>query len=1641
MAKLVVTNQCYCRDSLEIKIKVDALPGPDIYCVSALCANGTDYYCTNATCTTYSWSVSGGTITNGLGTPCIDVQWGNSGPGSITLQGSPCASTCAYPTSVLVPILTPTALITGPNPLCVSSINYYSVPVVPGTSYTWALAPLPGSSASGTIITGQGSHIISVLSGTASGGLKINVSYGNAFLNCYGTANTTVLVAPCHTITGSSVICDKANTIFSTNSASSSWTVINSANAQVHTQPTGSSLSYMFPSPGAYIVYATDLTGTLCSTPAAFQIQVLPLPPTPAVSINTAICPGQTILYTGIPTSNNYYLNWSVTGGMPNQTSGNAISITWGPTPPWQILLTQVMVLPPGCASQAQTVTLGPATPPPPTILGPGTTCWNKGESYSTTDIADNYQWFVHTNGFGSIVQGNGTQNINVTFNNGASTQTAVVELIVSVCGATNSTSYTVVVSPPPPPSISIPTTICQGQLASFSSPTSGTKYEWDFGDGSPTFTSTGSGAGHTYTNTIPYVITLTVTDPGGCIGSAVTSSVVSINPTPVANVTSTNQLIGCISGASFTYALFASAQTISGTPVYNWTGPVSGTTNPLMVSLAGTYTMQVTINGCSSTTTVEVDTSCAPSGTPCIFANAGNSVNFSWSISCTDLTFTPTLTGAGGTLTAWTFGDPSIPTSTLNNPTVTYPASGYYFVTLYALFPAAGGGVCPLDTTLMVTVPIFADFKHNFGCPAPNGLSLITTLIDQSNWIPTTSIGSYFWSASPGGWTSTSTNVATTFTPGTYTISLTIIESGSTVTCTQTKTLVVPQRPAASFTVASQICEGNPLTFTPTTSSSITKYTWDFGDLSGLITQNPNANGVRTYSFDPLGTNIYQPTLTITDIYGCTHSVAPTGVQVFKNLFTSTNVTVTPSTGIFCQGGSITLSADPTGSPTNTNTPYTYFWTTLATTQTISATQTGNYGVVFTDALGCKSQKKYGSVGEIIVPVPLIAGDLEYCEGDDILFSIDKGTGYDYQWYYGFPTSSITPACSSPLFPPVSPCPTILPSLYQPPGTYTLQGMITELNTTLNCTATGPQIVYTIHPQPATPVAGTSTCAYNLPVSLTASGAGANYIWNNGLSGTPISAFSAGKYWVSEIDQYGCKSAADTVMVWPLPDFSSFLSGCYDICDSGTVIIPAPPGYDYYKWTKDGLGTILTGTTSPTNLTLTAPSSFTSGNAGTYYLTLTTPATQGSCTATSASLSINTLPCIGCDLVIDSSQIVCHLDDDGNRYYHFGLYAYNGYTATTSFTLGAGSSTLSLFSSSTALASGTNLINGNLYPYPGQTHACFHFTLMNDDDQLCYMDTCILLPPCPDIEPCHLEPELELSCRELDANGNPVYNFGLNYNATAPGTIFISTVGQGILSTSSATSPGGPSNISGTFTDTPAKDAVLCIDIYYFDGTVWCYTQVCQPTPTQTPCYDDPPPPCNDITVGDFTLQCYTITPSGLIVYTISLPMNSGSNTYSFTVMSLSGIVGPISPTLITTSGTTHTGTFVNVYPGSPGVPVCFTIIATNTLTAETCSIEICARPEECDEDMRLMSSASVNLYPNPTEDYTIAEYVMDDKAAINKLVLMDLNGRVVNEVVLPEVKGKVNLNTSNLIPGMYFLKAMNNSRTVLVKKLIIQR
>ncbi len=112
-----------------------------------------------------------------------------------------------------------------------------------------------------------------------------------------------------------------------------------------------------------------------------------------------------------------------------------------------------------------------------------------------------------------------------------------------------------------------------------------------------------------------------------------------------------------------------------------------------------------------------------------------------------------------------------------------------------------------------------------------------------------------------------------------------------------------------------------------------------------------------------------------------------------------SVNITASGSTTI-CPGDVLTLEA-PVG-------PYTYLWSTGATTQSINVTSAGTYNVVVSSGPGCSATAPSIVVTENPAEYPVISalGDLEFCPGGSVVLQASGGSPV---WNTGETTPTIT--------------------------------------------------------------------------------------------------------------------------------------------------------------------------------------------------------------------------------------------------------------------------------------------------------------------------------------------------------------------------------------------------------------------------------------------------------------------------------------------------------------------------------------------------------------------------------------------------------------------------------------------------------
>lgn len=202
------------------------------------------------------------------------------------------------------------------------------------------------------------------------------------------------------------------------------------------------------------------------------------------------------------------------------------------------------------------------------------------------------------------------------------------------------------------------------------------------------------------------------------------------------------------------------------------------------------------------------------------------------------------------------------------------------------------------------------------------------------------------------------------------------------------------------------------------------------------------------------------------------------------------------------CTGSSITLDAG--GSYIN------YLWSTGASSQSITVTQSGLYWVRVTDGFGC--------VGEDSINVSITSNlsvdlgpDIDTCEGAIVV--LDAGAGpYVYQWQDGSTDRQLAVTQS---------------------GSYWVQ--ITDGN---SCDASDTVNV-TFHPFPVVTVTASQTmfCEGDSAVLMADSGH-ASYMWSNGDTNQSTVVMTTGNYSCTVTSAAGCGtvSSALAITVWAQP-------------------------------------------------------------------------------------------------------------------------------------------------------------------------------------------------------------------------------------------------------------------------------------------------------------------------------------------------------------------------------------------------------------------------------------------------------------------------------------------------------------------------
>jgi gliding motility-associated-like protein len=371
-----------------------------------------------------------------------------------------------------------------------------------------------------------------------------------------------------------------------------------------------------------------------------------------------------------------------------------------------------------------------------------------------------------------------------------------------------------------------------------------------------------------------------------------------------------------------------------------------------------------------------------------------------------------------------------------------------------------------------------------------------------QTNTLTATGGSTYVWGT---GATTAAINISPVVAT-TYTVTATV--SGCTGITSHTVT--VSLLPNATLSGDTLLCPGET---TPFTASGGDSYVWSEGSTGPVISVNMADEGLfYVIAFNSCGADTAFTTIVVDSL----------------NLsFSITDVT--------CFG-------DNDGSIVSTVawgvTPYTYSWSTGASTSVISGVIAGIYSLDVTDAYGC-TVTAFATVNQPPPVVAAIMGTAVICEGQTITLAGSGGTSYN--WSNGATGSSTT----------VSPSATTTYTLYVSTGP---------------CSDTATYTV-TVNPLPNATVSGDGILCPGETTTLTANG-GDTYVWNTGGTGQTATMDNTNAGMVYVIATNGC--GADTAYMTITSDS---LTGVYAGEDQSTAIgisvdLEATGGGISYTWT-----------------------------------------------------------------------------------------------------------------------------------------------------------------------------------------------------------------------------------------------------------------------------------------------------------------------------------------------------------------------------------------------------------------------------------------------------------------------------------------
>jgi hypothetical protein len=333
-----------------------------------------------------------------------------------------------------------------------------------------------------------------------------------------------------------------------------------------------------------------------------------------------------------------------------------------------------------------------------------------------------------------------------------------------------------------------------------------------------------------------------------------------------------------------------------------------------------------------------------------------------------------------------------------------------------------------------------------------------------------------YLWS------NGATTQDLTGLTAGTYSVT---VRDG--LFCNSVHTFVITQPAAITVTAANTnvSCNGgNNGAINITVAGGVAPYTYNWSN--GAVCQDLAGLTAGTYS------------VVVRDANACIRTMSYTITQ--PSILAVTNAL----THVSCFGGTNgVVNITVTGGVS----PYTYIWSTGATTQDIEGRPAGTYSVAITDANGCTANRTYTIIQPAVINVTNVNTNVSCNGGTNGAINITVTGGvapYSYSWSNGATTQDVTGLCA---------------------GTYSVTVVdVRGCIKTRTYTITQPSVIAVTNTiNNVSCFAGTNGA---INITVTGGVAPYTYVWNTGATTQDLYGRAAGTYSVNITDANGCTTS-----------------------------------------------------------------------------------------------------------------------------------------------------------------------------------------------------------------------------------------------------------------------------------------------------------------------------------------------------------------------------------------------------------------------------------------------------------------------------------------------------------------------------------